>query len=190
MLARKWLNANVSCCNYWANKCVALSCCLKYDPYKVHHLFIVLVNQFPMFVWLASWNIALQILSFPPWVWCQRKMAAMWIQSVVLCCLSASSCLMLFRAPAQSTSTALFVSTLNYNSTIYKVPHPGYQRLRGRKENMLGVHLNPNKRRLTLAPSVHVYTNERTTDRVSGDPLVWVCPMKPLTLLRGSRVEC
>lgn len=56
--------------------------------------------------------------------------------------------------------------------------------LRGR-ENMLGLHLNPNKRRLTLAWSVHVYTNERTTDRVSGDPLVWVRPLKPLTLLRG-----
>lgn len=61
----------------------------------------------------------------------------------------------------------------------------------GRRENMLGLHLNPNKRRLTLAPSGHVYTNEQATDRVSGDPLVWVCPMKPLTSLRGrDRVEC
>lgn len=65
------------------------------------------------------------------------------------------------------------------------VPHPVYQRQRGRRENMLGLHLNPNKRRLILALSVRVYTNEQTTDRVTGDPFVWVCPMKPLTLLRG-----
>lgn len=37
---------------------------------------------------------------------------------------------------------------------------------------MAGLQLNPNKQRLTLAPSVHVHTNEQTTDRVSGDRLV------------------
>lgn len=33
---------------------------------------------------------------------------------------------------------------------------------------MLGLHLNPNKRRLTLAESIHVHTNEQTTDGFRG----------------------
>lgn len=56
--------------------------------------------------------------------------------------------------------------------------------MRGGRENMPGLQLIPSKRGLTLAPSIHIYTYEQNTDRVSGHPLVRVCPMKPLTSLR------
>lgn len=36
-----------------------------------------------MFIRLGSWNTAEQNLSFFPWAWCQKKMAVMWIWSIV-----------------------------------------------------------------------------------------------------------
>lgn len=40
-----------------------------------------------------------------------------------------------------------------------------------------------------MALTFYVYINEQITDRVSGDCLVWVSPLKPLTLLRGKNKE-
>lgn len=99
---------------------------------------------------------------------------------LLLCCLSSSW--YWFKVLA-TVSIQLLDSQLSFlvNRCHCKVPHPAYQSLRRRRENMAGLHLNPNKRRLTLAPSVHVYTNIETTDMFSGDRLVWVCPMKPPT---------
>ena len=38
-----------------------------------------LLIKFPMFIPLTIWDTPVQQLGFPPWAWCHRKMAALWI---------------------------------------------------------------------------------------------------------------
>lgn len=39
------------------------------------------LGRFPMLIRLATWNIVVQNVSFPPWAWCQRNKAAVCVNN-------------------------------------------------------------------------------------------------------------
>ncbi len=94
-LARKWLNANISCCltvsnglsNMLFHLCSMARCPSGFSRSIVFAVAVqsgsgemIMICQIP-YLEHSSTTLSFrqQRLSFPPWVWRQRKMAAVWI---------------------------------------------------------------------------------------------------------------
>ena len=78
MVAGNWLNANIKCCLMVSYVLSNMLFYLKTRPYVPPNFHYPLWNDDNLLHTFMR-----HYISFPPWAWCQRKMAAVWIQPIV-----------------------------------------------------------------------------------------------------------